>query len=383
MALKSSNTFGQAKVSNVNCISKHDGYFVFPVSIARGIFLTKSTLFWIKISFMESLSVSIHHDSRFKRVFEKGGCLMEGMVPSTTRQVTRKGAPTRRKANWRDYLSVTKPGINISNLMAVFTGIWLAGAGTVDLAKAVVIILGTALVIAGGGTLNNYIDRDIDPLMTRTKDRPLASQRIQPRIALGMGSILSVAGILLLAWGSNLLAAILAWLGLMVYVVLYSMWLKRVTPLNTAVGSISGAIPPMIGWAAVTGAISGPAWILFAILFFWQPSHFYALAMCKVDEYRMAGIPMFPVVKGFFSTVKRTVLWVFCLVLVSFLLPVLGLVGSIYMISAAISGLIYLALSLSGLFMDEHTQWAKHMFTYSLVYLTTIQLAILIDVALI
>ncbi len=327
--------------------------------------------------------MSNHHDSRLDGVIEKGGSLMEGMVPSTTRQITGKGAPTKRRANWKDYLSVTKPGINISNLMAVFTGIWLAGAGTVEFVKVVVTILGTALVIAGGGTLNNYIDRDIDPLMTRTKNRPLASRRMHPRIALGMGSLLSIAGIMLLSWGSNLLAATLAGLGLMVYVVIYSMWLKRVTPLNTAVGSISGAIPPMIGWAAVTGAINFPAWILFAILFFWQPSHFYALAMCRVEEYRKAGIPMFPVVKGYISTVKRTVLWVFCLVLVSFLLPVLGLVGSIYMISAAIGGLVYLALSLRGLFMDEHMKWAKQMFTYSLVYLTTIQLAILIDVALI
>lgn len=317
----------------------------------------------------------------FYGVIEKGGRLMEGMIPSTTRQVTRKGAPTRQKADWRDYLSVTKPGINLSNLMAVFMGIWLAGEGKFDFTTLVVATLGTALVIAGGGTLNNYIDQDIDPLMTRTKSRPLACRRIQPQFALWMGCLLSIAGMMLLAWGSNLLAAALAGLGLMVYVVLYSMWLKRVTPLNTAVGSISGAIPPLIGWVAVTGTITAPAWVLFAILFFWQPPHFYALAMCKVDDYREAGIPMLPVVKGFFYTVKRTAVWVICLILASFLLPLLGLVGSIYLTTAIVGGLVYLGLSLGGLFIVEHTRWARQMFTYSLIYLTMIQLALLVDVA--
>ena len=228
--------------------------------------------------------------------------------------------------------------------------------------------------------MNNYIDRDIDPFMVRTQNRPLACQRIRPKVALGIGITLGVMGFILLAIGVHWRAMTLAMVGFAVYVGIYSLWLKRVTPLNTAVGSVSGAIPPMIGWVAITGVLDIPAWVLFAILFFWQPPHFYALAMCRVDEYRAANIPMLPVVKGYWTSIRSTLWWVVCLVLVSFLLPLMGTLGVVYTVTAIVCGVVYLALSFFGLFVRDYKGWAKRMFVYSLIYLTMIQLAILVDV---
>src|SRR5690606_15702912 len=193
-------------------------------------------------------------------------------------------AGSAEKATWRDYLTLTKPGINASNLMAAFAGFWLAGHGQLDLPLLLITLLGTALVIAGGCALNNVIDRDIDPLMSRTQSRPVASGRVRPMTALWVGIALTVAGFVVLAALVNPLAAFLAMIGHFVYVGIYSLWLKRTTTLNTVVGGISGAVPPMIGWVAVTGSIDPPAWILFIFMFLWQPPHFLALAIRRMEE---------------------------------------------------------------------------------------------------
>jgi heme o synthase len=287
------------------------------------------------------------------------------------------------KATWRDYIEITKPGINKSNLIATFAGYWVAaGIHSFQLVTLLITLLGTALVIAGSCTLNNFIDRDIDPLMERTKTRPVAGGRIKPAVALWYGISLTVLGLLILAFGVNLLAAILGFIGSFVYVVIYSMWLKRTSTLNTVVGGFSGAVPPMIGWVAVTSHIDLNAWALFLILFMWQPPHFFALAMRKAEDYRAAGIPMLPVVKGAAETKKQTLFFTVMLFFSSLLLFFTGACGWIYLVLALILGGIYIALAWKGFKTQDHEKWAKQLFFYSLIYLTAILFAMVLDVTI-
>jgi heme o synthase len=285
------------------------------------------------------------------------------------------------KATWRDYVEVTKPGINKSNLVATFAGyIVAAGLTGFDALTLFFTLLGTALVIAGGCTLNNLYDRDIDPLMERTRSRSLAEGRIRPGVALWYGLTLTALGEAVLAVGVNPLVALLGFVGFFVYVVIYTMWLKRTSTLNTVVGGISGAIPPMIGWAAVTDSLDLSAWALFLILFMWQPPHFFALAMRRVDEYRAAGIPMLPVVKGFRETKIQTLVFTILLLPSSLLLFFTGTSGWFYLAVAVVLGGIYIALSVKGFFAKDDIKWANQMFFYSLVYLTFVLLAMIMDV---
>ncbi|MDR6225840.1 heme o synthase [Desmospora profundinema] len=283
------------------------------------------------------------------------------------------------KAGWRDYWTLTKPGINASNLMAAFAGFWLAGYGAIDYSLLLAMLAGTALVIAGGCSVNNYIDRDIDPLMKRTRDRPVAAGRIQPLTALWYGIGLFLAGVVLLVALVNPLTAFLAAIGFVTYVFLYSAWTKRTTHWNTVVGSVSGAVPPLIGWAAVTGGLEWPAWVLFLFMFVWQPAHFFALAMMKADDYREAGIPMLPVVKGFRETKWQTLIFIILVLPVSLLLFATGVVGWLYLVTALVLGVGYLYLALAGWTKETNDAWARKMFLYSLLYLTVMQLAMFID----
>ncbi|MGA9172358.1 MAG: heme o synthase [Thermoactinomyces sp.] len=285
------------------------------------------------------------------------------------------------KVTWRDYIEITKPGINKSNLVATFAGYWVAaGIHSFEFVTLLFALLGTALVIAGSCTLNNYIDRDIDPLMERTKTRPVAEGRIRPSVAFWYGILLTALGLFTLAFGVNLLAAILGFIGFFVYVLIYSTWLKRTSTSNTVVGSFSGAIPPMIGWVAVTSHLDLNAWALFLILFMWQPPHFFALAMRKADDYRAAGIPMLPVVKGATETKKQTLFFTVLLFLSSLLLFYTGACGWIYLVFALVLGGIYIALACRGFKTQDDEKWAKQLFFYSLLYLTAILFAMVLDV---
>jgi len=272
-------------------------------------------------------------------------------------------------ATWSDYLHLTKPGITLSNLMTTFTGLWLASKGAPELDIMFYTLIGTALVIASGAALNNYWDRELDMKMKRTKNRGLASGRIHPRNALLIGIGLLLAGLVVLAVGANPLAAVLGLLGHIFYVLIYTP-LKRVTTLNTVIGGVSGAIPPMIGWAAVTANLDPGAWVLFLILFLWQPPHFLALAMLKVEDYRAGGIPMLPVVRGFAETKRQMFLWAAALVPASLLLSLYGIVGGLYLTAAVVLGLIYLYLLFQGFSTKDDLAWARKLFGYSLIYLT-------------
>ncbi|MCS1352760.1 heme o synthase [Mechercharimyces sp. CAU 1602] len=284
------------------------------------------------------------------------------------------------RASWGDFIELTKPGINLSNLIAVFTGYWLATSGNIQGWTLGFTLLGAALVIAGGCICNNVIDRDIDPLMFRTSERAVACGRISVALALTIAIGMTITGLIVLWKCAHPLAALLALLGFVVYVGIYSAWLKRTHWSNTIIGGMAGAVPPMIGYAADAGKLDGVAWGLCLLLLLWQPPHFYALSMRRVKEYRQAGIPMLPVIKGFLSTKRQILLFVILLWLASLMMAWSTALGSFYLGGALVLGGIYLFLASKGFFTQETSKWARVMFRYSLYYLLGIFITIIIDV---
>ncbi|MET1247999.1 heme o synthase [Sporolactobacillus sp. STCC-11] len=304
---------------------------------------------------------------------------MRGIGSSEQVLESSAAAPWRR--NVQDVLTTVKIGIVNSNLMTAFTGVWLALSFNgeslwTSITPVLFVMLGTALVIAGGCSLNNFIDRDIDPLMNRTQERPSATGTMRGKTVLIMGLALSVAGLISLL-AASATAAAFGLLGLLVYVLVYTMWLKRSYSMNTVVGSIAGAVPPIIGWAAIDPSLNSPVpWIMFLVLFLWQPPHFLALAMKRVEEYRRAGIPMLPVIAGFEVTKRQMIFYVAVLVPTSLLLYS---IGPVYMAGALILSFTWLGLAIYGLLIKDTIKWARIMFVYSLNYMTLLFLIMIIS----
>lgn len=279
---------------------------------------------------------------------------------------------------WNDFLALVKIGIIKSNLITVFTGLWLAlhfsGISFLkNLDIVVLVLLGSALIIGGAGTLNNYIDRDIDHLMERTQARPTVTGKASATSVLLLGLLLVAVGTILLAF-TTWTAAAIGLFGVFAYVILYT-FSKRKLVSNTIIGSISGAVPPLIGWAAVDANLNIIAWTLFLIMFIWQPPHFYALAMRRVEEYRKAGIPMLPVVKGFKRTKISMNFWILLLMPIPFFLKPLGLP---LVVIAIVLNIGWLVLGLLGFKIKNDDKWAKLMFIYSLNYLTILFVSMVI-----
>jgi protoheme IX farnesyltransferase len=279
----------------------------------------------------------------------------------------------------KDFLALIKIGIVNSNLITTFTGLWLAlhFSGQSFLKNLDIVfftVVGSSLIIAGSCSINNYIDRDIDPLMERTKGRPTVTGKFLPIQVLILGILLIGLGTMFLLF-TNITAAIIGIIGVFSYIFLYTLWSKRQLVSNTIIGSISGAVPPLIGWAAVDPHLGPLAWSLFLVMFIWQPPHFYSLAMRRAEEYRAAGIPMLPVVKGFKTTKKHILVWVAALLPVPFLLTSLGFP---FLILATILNIGWLALGILGYRIKDDIKWAKLMFVYSLQYLTIIFVAMVI-----
>ncbi|MFD1205879.1 MULTISPECIES: heme o synthase [Sporosarcina] len=279
----------------------------------------------------------------------------------------------------KDFLALIKIGIVNSNLITTFTGVFLAFQFTgisfiSNLDLLLFAMLGTGLIIAGAAALNNLIDRDIDPIMSRTKARPTVTGRFNMPAVLAMSLAFIAIGEMLL-FSASTSAGLWGLAGVFSYVVLYSMWSKRKHVSNTVVGSISGAIPPLIGWAAVSPSLGIEAWALFLIMFAWQPPHFYALAMRRTEEYRAANIPMLPVVKGFERTKKSMLCWILLLFPLPFMLSGLG-IGFIALATLLNIGWLY--LSLKGFKAKEDLKWATSMFVYSLNYMTILFVAMII-----
>lgn len=280
---------------------------------------------------------------------------------------------------WKDFLALIKIGIVNSNLITTFTGLWLAlhftGRGFLDnLDLIIYTLLGSSIIIAGACALNNYLDRDIDPLMERTKSRPTVTGKVNPvKVAIMSFSLIGL-GTLFLAF-TTFTAMIIGLVGVFSYIVLYTMWSKRKYVSNTIIGSISGAVPPLIGWAAVDANLDVMAWVLFLIMFIWQPPHFYALAMRRVEEYRAAKVPMLPVVKGFKATKRSIYLWIAALLPLPFFLPELG---TPFLILATVLNIGWIATGIYARKFKDDIKWATLMFVYSLQYLTIMFVAMVI-----
>lgn len=282
----------------------------------------------------------------------------------SAREVKEKGTM------WADLKALIKIGIINSNLITAFAGFWLAlyftGAVISDYWGTLLLLMaGTALLIAGGCIINNYYDRDIDPVMKRTRTRPTVTGSISLNLILALGIASTCIGIILLTM-TTIQAAVIGALGWFAYVVLYTMWSKRRYTINTAIGSLSGAVPPLIGWTAVNPELNTAAYSLFLIMFIWQTPHFLALAMKKSKEYQAAGVPMLPVVHGFAITKRQMAVYVVCLLPLPFYLSSLGL-G--FVLLATLLNVGWFIVALQGFFTKNDLKWANLMFVYSLNYL--------------
>ncbi len=279
----------------------------------------------------------------------------------------------------RDYIQLTKPGILRSNLIAAFAGFWVASQGNVQWSLLIYMLIGTTLVMASSCVFNNYLDRNYDGLMERTSGRPLPSGRIAARRVFVYAAILGALGLMVLFLLTNMLAAWLGIVGMIVYVIIYTAWLKRSSTLSTVMGSFSGAMPPVIGYTAVTGSMDAGAWILFGILFLWQPPHFWALGIRRMEEYRAAGFHILPVVKGVHRTKLQMIPYVVLLIPVSLLLYFMDYVGVYYFIAALVLGVVWLLLCLAGFATKDDDRWAKRNFIFSINYLLITFLVMIID----
>ncbi len=291
---------------------------------------------------------------------------------------TYHGVSTPRAA-WRDYVTLTKPRIMSLLLITALGAMFVGAKGAPSAWLAVVTISGLALACGGASALNHVLDRDIDRLMgARTRARPLAAERMPASHALEFGLTLSAFSFVLLASLVNVLTATLALVGNLFYVLVYTRWLKRSTPQNIVIGGAAGAVPPLVGWAAVTGNLTLPALWLFLIVFFWTPPHFWALALLIRKDYAAARIPMLPVVRGVRETTRQIVLYALVLVGVTVVPVVWGPLGIVYLGAALALGAAFVWLALR-LRHDATPRHASLLFHYSLLYLALLFVAMALD----
>lgn len=265
-----------------------------------------------------------------------------------------------------EYIALTKPGILMLLLFTTLGAMLIAAGGAPSFGLVLITMLGGWASAAGANVFNCVIDRDIDAEMPRTRKRGTASGRISARAATIFATTLTIGGFLVLGFGANWLAASLSLAGNFYYVVIYTLWLKRTTSQNIVIGGAAGAVPPLVGWAAVTGTLSAPAWILFAIIFYWTPPHFWSLALLKQGEYGRVNVPMLPVVSGESETRRQIVLYTIMLAAVSLMLTPFGMSWIYFAGAIALSGW-FLKMSLQLLVSPSKAQ-ARKTFFYSIWY---------------
>jgi protoheme IX farnesyltransferase len=299
---------------------------------------------------------------------------------ATTGLAPAAGLGTHTKAS--DYWELLKPRIMLLIVVTTIGSLALAADGWPGTELALWTVLGMALVSGGSSAINHWYDRDIDALMERTSERPVASGRVAPRAALALGVVLAVLGVGLLAVEVHWLAALWGAAGFLCYVLVYTVWLKRRTPQNIVIGGAAGAVPPLAAWAAVHGSVSATAVALFAIVFLWTPPHFWALALLLEEDYSRAGVPMLPSVRGSKVTAQQVLLYTVLLV-VSSLVPVaLGTLGWFYAAAALVLGVRFVWLARLLLRTPDDRAAARRTFLYSLLYLALLFVAMGIDTAL-
>ena len=278
----------------------------------------------------------------------------------------------------RDYITLTKPKIISLLLVTAAGGMFLAEQGLPSLTMLAWVWLGGALASGGANAINQHLDRDIDREMRRTQSRPVAGERVSPRYALAFGVGLNVAAFAILATLVNPLAAVLTLAASLFYVFVYTLWLKRTTPNNIVIGGAAGAIPPMVGWVAVTGSLDLPAVYLFAIIFFWTPPHFWALSLLIQRDYEQAGVPMLPVVSSRGQTTLHIFLYSIALTGLTLMFALMPQVGLIYLASAALLGLPFMWLAWR-LWREDSRARAKATYLYSLAYLALLFVSVMVD----
>lgn len=279
----------------------------------------------------------------------------------------------------RDYVALTKPRVQSLLLFTTACAMFIAGSPTIALVIAT--LVGGALSAGGSGAINHWYDRDIDARMERTASRPVAAGRISPRAALTFGIVLGIVSVAWLALLVNPLAAALSLAGFLGYSIGYTILLKRSTWQNIVWGGAAGAIPPLVGWAAVTDSVSGLAVILFFIVFFWTPPHFWALSLLMKDEYEKVGVPMLPVVRGEAETRRQILLYSVLLYAVTQLPFCVGAVGLVYLVPSMVLGLTLIGLAWN-LKRNPGRKAALRLYLFSLAYLAALFAAMVADVQL-
>lgn len=278
----------------------------------------------------------------------------------------------------RAYVTLTKPRIIMMLLFTALGGLFLASRGVPDLKITLVVLIAGTLASAGANALNQSMDRDIDKAMRRTRTRPVVLGIIPPHHAVIFGVVLNAVAFLLLASLVNVLSAALTLGATLFYVLVYTKALKRTSTQNIVIGGAAGAIPPMVGWTAITGAIGLPAIYLFAIVFFWTPPHFWALALMLKDDYARAKIPMLPVVVGIRETKKSILLYTVLLLALTSMFYATGAVGLIYLATSAVAGGLFIYYGLR-LMKNPDIEGAKGLYLYSLLYLAIMFTGIIVD----
>lgn len=282
---------------------------------------------------------------------------------------------------WRDFLALTKPVVVALLLVTTYAGMVVGARAWPALGVTFWTLLGGALAAGGSSAINQYIDRERDARMQRTWKRPIPAGRLTPAEGLAFGVVLCVLAFYEMAFMVNLLSALLSLAGMVYYVVLYSLWLKPRTPQNIVIGGGAGAIPPLVGWAAVTGRLDVPALFLFALVFFWTPPHFWALALVRRKDYARAQVPMLPVVRGEAETRRQIFFYTVELVLLSLVTPFFGLGGAVYFVAALVLGLWLLGVAYR-VWKQGGNRLAWKMYRYSSMYLAFLMLALMVDAVL-
>ncbi|ORL61077.1 heme o synthase [Pseudomonas putida] len=276
-------------------------------------------------------------------------------------------------------IQITKPGIIFGNVLSVAGGFFLAAKGHVDFALFLAVVVGTSLVVASGCVFNNCIDRDIDQKMERTKNRVMVQGGMSLPFALAYATLLGVAGFSLLYVQANPLSAFCALVGFVVYVGFYSLWLKRKSVHGTLVGSLSGAMPPVIGYCAVSNSFDLAAVTLLVMFSLWQMPHSFAIAIFRFKDYSAANIPVLPVARGILAAKKQIVLYVLAFVLATLMLTLGGYAGLGYLAVAAAMGLYWLYMAWGGYKAEDDSKWARKVFGFSILTVTALSVMMSVD----
>jgi protoheme IX farnesyltransferase len=279
----------------------------------------------------------------------------------------------------KHFIQITKPGIIFGNVLSVAGGFFLASKGHVDIGLFLAAVIGTSLVVASGCVFNNCIDRDIDVKMERTKNRVLVQGLVSVQLALIYATVLGVVGVGLLYTMANPLAALFAVIGFVIYVGFYSLYLKRRSVHGTLVGSLSGAMPPVIGYVAVSNTFDLAALTLLVMFSLWQMPHSYAIAIFRFNDYRAASIPVLPVKRGILVAKRHILIYILAFLLATLMLTFGGYAGLNYLAVAAAMGMYWLYMAWTGYKAKDDTVWARKLFVFSIFTITALSVAMSLD----